>query len=189
MPVGESAMRMKEAGMRAAFFFSNGNDRRQTDFISMSSVISPAPIASVRLTKKTLPLGVSRCRTSAFFSHFTLTRQRIRGTSCPLSCHGWGTANVDGSITDLIHDLTAPASPVALRCDLTWLSPLWRFAPRHPDAFRLGKPIRSLTLREMRSTGGGANRLGLAQADLRSVSGCRSRAKESECELRCGRPC
>jgi hypothetical protein len=133
--------------------------------------------------------GVSRCRTSAFFSHFTLTRQRIRGTSCPLSCHGWGTANVDGSITDLIHDLTAPASPVALRCDLTWLSPLWRFAPRHPDAFRLGKPIRSLTLREMRSTGGGANRLGLAQADLRSVSGCRSRAKESECELRCGRPC
>jgi len=27
MAVGESAMRMKEAGMRAAFFFSNGNDR------------------------------------------------------------------------------------------------------------------------------------------------------------------
>jgi len=51
MAVGESAMRMKEAGMRAASFFWNGNDRRQTDFISMSSVISPAPIASVRLTK------------------------------------------------------------------------------------------------------------------------------------------
>jgi len=33
-----------------------------------------------------------------------------------------GTANVDGSITDLIHNLTAPASPVALRYDLTWLS-------------------------------------------------------------------
>src|SRR6185295_15689644 len=58
--------------------------------------------------------GVSRCRTSAFFSRFTLTRQRIRGTSCPLSCHCWGTANVDGSITDLIHNLTTPASPVAL---------------------------------------------------------------------------
>jgi len=28
MAVGESAMRIKEACVRAAFFFSNGNDRR-----------------------------------------------------------------------------------------------------------------------------------------------------------------
>jgi hypothetical protein len=94
MPVGESAMRMKEAGMRAAFFFSNGNDRRQTDFISMSSVISPAPIASVRLTKKTLPLGVSRCRTSAFFSRFTLLGSASEARHVRFSRRCWGTANV-----------------------------------------------------------------------------------------------
>jgi len=93
MAVGESAMRMKEAGMRAAFFFSNGNDRRQTDFISMSSVISPAPIASVRLTKKTLPLGVSRCRTSAFFLALLHSAAHPK-QACPLSRRCWGTANV-----------------------------------------------------------------------------------------------
>ena len=120
MAVGESAMRMKEAGMRAAFFFWNGNDRRQTDFISMSSVISPAPIASGRLTKKTLPLGVSRCRTSAFHpKHWHV---------CFRAAVGAQRTSGAGSITDLMHDPMTPASPVALRDDVTWLSPLRRFA-------------------------------------------------------------
>ena len=131
MAVGESAMRMKEAGMRAAFFFSNGNDRRQTDFISMSSVISPAPIASVRLTKKTLPLGVSRCRTSAFFSRFTLlgSASEARHVRFRAAVGAQRTSGA-GSITDLMHDPMTSASPVTLRCDVTWPSPLRRFAPR-----------------------------------------------------------
>lgn len=105
MAVGESAMRIKEACMRAAFFFSNGNDRRQTDFISMSSVISPAPIASVRLTKKTLPLGVSRCRTSAFFSRFTLLGSASEARHVRFCARYWGRATSSaGAITDLIHD-------------------------------------------------------------------------------------
>jgi hypothetical protein len=155
MPVGESAMRMKEAGMRAAFFFSNGNDRRQTDFISMSSVISPAPIASVRLTKKTLPLGVSRCRTSAFFSRFTLlgSASEARHVRFRAAVGAQRTSGA-GSITDLMHDPMTPASPVALRDDVTWLSPPRRFAPR-----RAASPSR-LTLQELRPTRAGANRLG-----------------------------
>jgi len=96
----------------------------------MSSVISPAPIASVRLTKKTLPLGVSRCRTSAFFSRFTLlgSASEARHVRFRAAVGAQRTSGA-GSITDLMHDPMTPASPVALRDDVTWLSPL-RLAPR-----------------------------------------------------------
>jgi len=52
-----------------------------------------------------------------------------------------------------MHDPMTPASPVALRDDVTWLSPPRRFAPR-----RAASPSR-LTLQELRPTRAGANRL------------------------------
>jgi hypothetical protein len=76
---------------------------------------------------------------------------------------GHGECRAPGSITDSMHDPMMSASRVALRCDVTWLSHLRRFAPR-----RAALPSR-LTLRELRPTRRAANRLGSAQADLRSV--------------------
>src|SRR5690349_15291505 len=45
----------------------------------------------------------------------------------------WGTASVERRINQpMVLDMPMSASPLVLRCDVTWLPPLRRFAPRRP---------------------------------------------------------